>query len=364
MSETADQGSKTQEPTEKRISDALEKGNTPFSREASIVGSMFGILLVASLLAPRISGELGLMLARFIEQPGNWTLATNEDGATLLHAVSRQLFVLLVPALAILLVTGVVASLIQSPPRLALERLRPKLSKISPAQGLKRVMGQQGLAEFMKAAAKLAIVTTVSIIILRSEFNNVIAAMHAEPFAIPANLHRGTARLLSGVVLVSLLLAIADILWSRHTWRRQLMMTHQEIKDEHKQSDGDPLVKSRLRSLAKDRTRRRMIADVPRATLVIANPTHYAIALRFQRGHDDAPVVVAKGRELLALKIREIAEEHAIPVIEDKPLARSMYNSVEVDQMIPEEFYEAVARLIYHVSARDRTARPLAGERN
>ncbi len=361
MSDSPDQGSKTQQPTDKKINDALDKGNTPFSREAPIVGSMLGILLIVVLLADRASGELAVMLARFLEQPGNWTLAANEDGASLLHAISRRLFVVLAPVFALLLATGLIAALIQSRPRLVLERIRPKASKLSLVQGWKRIFGQQGAAEFAKALAKLAIVSGVSALILKTEYHGLVSAMYVEPFAVPVTMQGVAARLLSGIVMISVLLAIADVAWSRYSWRKQLMMTHQEIKDEQKQSDGDPLVKSRLRSLAKDRTRRRMMAAVPQATLVVANPTHYAIALKFRRGRDDAPIVLAKGKELLALKIREIAGQHAIPVIEDKPLARSMFDAVEVNQMIPEEFYEAVAKLIFYISAKDRAARPLFG---
>jgi len=142
------------------------------------------------------------------------------------------------------------------------------------------------------------------------------------------------------------LIAIIDLLWSRFHWRQDLRMTKQEVKDEMKQAEGDPIMRSRLRSLQRDRARRRMMADVPRATLVIANPTHYAIALRYVRDETAAPIVVAKGQDLVALKIREIAEANEIPVFEDVALARSMYSQVSVDSMIPAQFYQAVAELV------------------
>src|SRR5262249_15260262 len=141
-------------------------------------------------------------------------------------------------------------------------------------------------------------------------------------------------------------------------WRRELRMTRQELKDEHKQADGDPIVKARLRSLARDRARKRMIARVPQATVIIANPTHYAIALRYVRTENHAPLVVAKGQDLIALKIREIAEKHGIPVVEDKLLARSLYDKVQIDQLIPPEFYRAVANVILYLMSRGR---PLQG---
>lgn len=146
-------------------------------------------------------------------------------------------------------------------------------------------------------------------------------------------------------------LAIVDLFWTRHHWYTELRMTRQEVKDELKQSQGDPIVKSRLRSMQRDRARKRMISSVPRATLIIANPTHYAVALRYVREESDAPVVVAMGKDLVALKIREIAEKNGIPVFEDPPLARSMFAQVSVDSVIPPVFYKAVAELIHRVYA-------------
>ena len=152
-------------------------------------------------------------------------------------------------------------------------------------------------------------------------------------------------------------MVVADIVWSRIRWRTDLRMTRQELKDEFKQSEGDPLVKSRLRSLARDRARRRMIAAVPTATVVIANPTHFAIALKYDRAKGGAPVVVAKGADLIALRIREIASRHSVPIIEDKPLARALYDAVEVGQWIPPEFYRAVAKILHLLYTRPAHAR-------
>jgi flagellar biosynthetic protein FlhB len=166
-------------------------------------------------------------------------------------------------------------------------------------------------------------------------------------------------RLLAAVTVAVIVLVAADIVWSRLFLHRELRMTRQEVKDELKQIDGDPIVKARMRSLARDRLRKRMMAAVPRATLVIANPTHYAVALRYVREEGGAPLVVAKGRDLIALRIREIATENGIPVIENKSLARSLYRSVEVDKMIPPEFYKAVAEIVFFLMARQAQTRPI-----
>jgi flagellar biosynthetic protein FlhB len=165
------------------------------------------------------------------------------------------------------------------------------------------------------------------------------------------------------VLVAVVLLVVADLVWSRFFWRRELRMTRQEIKDEQKQAEGDPIIKGRLRSLARDRARKRMIARVPQATVVIANPTHYAIALRYVRTENRAPIVVAKGLDLIALNIRSVAEKHGIPVVEDKVLARSLYDKVEVDQVIPPEFYRAVANVILYIMSRGRPLQGIAPNR-
>jgi flagellar biosynthetic protein FlhB len=156
-------------------------------------------------------------------------------------------------------------------------------------------------------------------------------------------------RLVSAISIATIVLVAADLVWARIQWRRDMRMSRQEVKDEFKQSEGDPAVKARLRSIARDRSRRRMLAAVPRASFVVVNPTHYAVALRYVRGTDAAPFVLAKGADLIALKIRETAEAHGIPVIENKALARSLYDGSQIDQFIPAEFYRTVAEIIHYL---------------
>jgi len=186
----------------------------------------------------------------------------------------------------------------------------------------------------------------------------VFNSLFMSPYMLPDLLQSLTIRLFASVVAAIAVMVVLDLLWSRFHWRRELRMTKQEVKDEHKQSDGDPIVKSRMRSLARDRARKRMISRVPQATVVIANPTHYAIALRYVRSENHAPIVVAKGLDLIALKIRSIAEKHEIPVVEDKLLARSLYDKVDVDQLIPPEFYRAVANVILYIMSRGKPMQP------
>ncbi|OYZ77463.1 MAG: flagellar biosynthesis protein FlhB, partial [Rhizobiales bacterium 24-66-13] len=162
----------------------------------------------------------------------------------------------------------------------------------------------------------------------------------------------------SAVCIGTIALVGADLVWARFRWRADLRMSHQEVKDEFKQAEGDPMVKARMRALAQQRARQRMLTNVPKASLVIANPTHYAIALQYDRAKGGAPLVVAKGMDLIALKIREIAERNNIPVIEDRALARAMYDAVQVDQWIPNEFYRPVAKILYFIYSRKPNAPP------
>ncbi|HEX7076644.1 MAG TPA: flagellar biosynthesis protein FlhB [Hyphomicrobiaceae bacterium] len=351
MSEAPDRESRTEEASEKKIRDAVEQGSVPHSREVVTFASLLGILLILRMSFPGI-GRLRAVLERFIDDPGGWSLENGADAVHLLGIVGSAMAKELIPLVATLCAFGLGASLIQNTPRLVADRIRPRLSRLSLSQGWKRIFGAQGRVEFLKASFKLAAVGCTAVFLLRATQADVFNAMLAEPSALPELLRDVSVRLVTGITVATLLLAVADLIWSRVFWRRELRMTRQEIKDELKQTDGDPIIRSRLRSLARDRSRRRMMAAVPRATLVIANPTHYAVALRYVREEGGAPRVLAKGRDLIALRIREIAEQHNIPVIEDKPLARALHDKVGIDQMIPPEFYKAVAQIVYFVMTR------------
>lgn len=359
MAAEQDRESKSEAPSDKKIRDAVERGNVPFSREAVTFGSVVGILAAAALLSSSI-GRLRVALQPFIDDPGRWRLETGGDAVRLFELVGGDVAGLLIPAVLALALAGLAASLLQNPPRLVLDRIQPRLSRLSPGHGWRRMFGTHGRVEFLKAAGKLAAVGGTAFLLLRATRSDVLDAMFMEPDALPDLLLDVAVRLVAGIAAATLVLAALDLVWSRVFWRRELRMTRQEAKDELKQMDGDPSIRARIRALARSRSRRRMMAAVPRATLVIANPTHYAVALRYVREEDGAPRVLAKGRDLIALRIREIAGQHDIPVIEDKLLARSLHDKVAVDQMIPPEFYKAVAQIVYFVMSRDRGRMPAA----
>ena len=351
MADAPDKDSKTEAATEKKIRDTIEKGRLPSSREAPILASFLAILVFSIFLAERATTDLGMFLAIFFERPEAWPLDTAKDVSTLYTVVITEVGKALLIFVALLMAAGVLASVVQNLPQFVAERIRSQASRISPAAGWKRLFGAQGFVEFAKSVAKLVVVCVVLTLVLRGALETLLSGMITAPAVFGVVMNGLAVQIVTVIVTVMAVIAAADVVWSRFHWLQELRMTRQEVKDELKQSEGDPIVKSRLRSLSRDRARRRMMTAVPRATLVIANPTHYAIALRYVREENSAPVVLAKGTDLVALKIREVAEANGIPVFEDVALARSMYKQVSVDSVIPSQFYQAVAELVRAVHA-------------
>jgi flagellar biosynthetic protein FlhB len=352
MAEISDQESKTEEPTEKKIRDALEKGKIPVSREAPIVASMAALMVVQVFVLAGGVHELAMTLKRLIDDPDGFRIANGADALNLMLSIAIAAAGFILPIVLILAGFGLAVSFLQNSPRLVLDRIQPDLSRLSPMQGWRRIFGAHGRVEFAKALFKLGSVGVVVSIVLRSSEANALEAMFADPVVLPELILTIAMRVVSAICIATIVLVALDLAWARFQWRRELRMTKQELKDEHKQAEGDPLVKARLRSLARDRSRRRMIASASRASLVIANPTHYAVALRYHRDENPAPLVLAKGMDAIALKIRQVAEEHRIPVIENKALARSLYEAVQVDHAIPPEFFRPVAEVIYFLQSR------------
>jgi flagellar biosynthesis protein FlhB len=352
MAEPTDQESKTEQPTEKKVRDALEQGKIPVSKEASIFASMAALMVIQSFLIGQGVQQLVPTLKGFLDDPDGIRLSTAADAQNLLSVVGLEAMRFLLPLVIVLIAFGLAASLLQNAPRLVLERIQPDFSRISPARGWSRLFGAQGLVEFAKSVFKLVSVSLVVGFMLRASEARAFEAMYTDPAALPEMILTIAMRIVAAICITTILLVALDLAWSRFHWRRELRMTRQELKDEHKQAEGDPLVKARLRSLARDRSRRRMIASASKASLVIANPTHFAVALRYHRDENPAPLVLAKGADAIALKIRAVAEQNNIPVIENKALARALYEAVQVDQVIPGEFFRPVAEIIYFLQSR------------
>ncbi len=349
-----DKDSKTEDPTQKKLDDAAKDGNVPFSRETATFASTLAIYVFVIFFAAQGIGTVGAMLRDTFAQADQWSVETGPDVLSLIIHLAMGTSPIVVPAFALLIVFGVSASIFQNLPQPVLKRIAPDPSKVSPMKGFGRLFSKTTLVEFGKSFIKLIAVSGAMYLTLQDEFVGSLDLMFSDPARIFSEMGSILNDILLVVLAASAIVAIADFFWQRHTWWENLRMTKQQIKDEMKQSQGDPQVKSRQRSFAQSLARKRMMNDVPRATLVVTNPTHYAVALRYNRSEDDAPVVVAKGQNLVALKIREIAEKNGVPIFEDPPLARSMFAQVSVDSVIPSVFYKAVAELIHRVYSKQK----------
>ncbi len=346
-----DKDSKTENPTAKKLSDAAEKGNVPVSREVTLFASILAFYIFLVFFLPSAAGRLAATLKDLFEQPDQWNIQSSSDMVSISTHLGWAMAAFLAPAMLLFIVFGLVSAFGQNMPSFVLERIRPQYSRVSPTKGFGRIYSAPGFVEFGKSLFKVMVVSVIMVIALRSDFYGALDAMFSDPQVILVKLSAIVRKMVMILILSIGVLAVIDVLWTRYHWYQQLMMSKQEVKDEYKQAQGDPIVKQRQKSVARDRARRRMINNVPRATLVIANPTHYAVALRYVREENDAPIVVAKGQDLVALRIREIAEANEIPVFEDPPLARSMFAQVSVDSVIPAAFYKAVAELVHRVYA-------------
>ncbi|UOM34310.1 flagellar biosynthesis protein FlhB [Acuticoccus sp. I52.16.1] len=356
MADQPDSSEKTEDATPKKIEDSLKKGQTPFSKEAPAFASLLGILTVLGVMVSDQTRDLMAAMSRLMDNAASYDLGQGADVTALFLDVYRSAAIFVLPIVTLLAVFGLAAGFAQSSPRIVGERVRPKLERISIKSGAKRIFGSQSVVEFLRSLFKFAMIGSIAFLLLRSEVPMVIRAVFVDPTLLPSQILSISIRLLSTICAATIILVAADLTWTRMKWRRDLKMTRREVKDELKQSEGDPILKARMRSAQKDRSRRRMLTAVPQSTVVIANPTHYAVALAYQRAAGGAPKVVAKGVDAVALKIRELAEGAEVPVVENPPLARALYYAVEVDRFIPEDFYRAVAQVLYYIYSKDGDA--------
>lgn len=348
MSEADERHSKTEEATEKRITDAIAKGQVPFTREIPLFLSSCAIWVSIAYLLSDAVAQLCLVFLPLWGRSGEFNIATQGDAAVLLADISKRVLTSMLPIVGFIGAAALIGSLFQSK-GMVLERIKPQPSRISPASGWRRLFGAEGIAHNLKSTLGLIAVAVAASTVLAKLLQQSLGHFEADPatllLTLPAMFGQILAVMLAGMLIVTAL----DTILTRFNWRRGLRMTKKEITDEAKETNGDPQIKLRMRMLARRRIRKRMLAAVPSATVVITNPTHYAVALRFVRGETPAPIVVAKGVDHLALKIREAAIAHGKPIVEDQPLARALYASVEIDGVIPPELYQAVARVILFI---------------
>jgi flagellar biosynthetic protein FlhB len=361
MAEENEAASRTEEPTPRKLEQAREKGDVAKTIELPQLASLAASAGVLAMLGGWMCRNMAYGLLPFLAHPE--AMAVGGRGGM---AVARQALSAAAPALLIVLLAagaaGAAGHLVQTGLLFTPDKLRPEWSKISPLQGLKRIFGLDGLIQFAKSLAKIALTAAVAWWVLKPHLAEFERLAGTDPAAILPFLAGVLRQLVFAVAGLLLAIAAADWIVQRQRFIARMRMSKEEVKEEFRNTEGDPHVKARQRQIRNERAKRRMMQAVPKATVVVVNPTHYAVALRYEQGRDDAPACVAKGLDALALRIREVAEEAGVPVVEDPPLARTLYAAVDIDAMIPPAHYEAVAKIIGFIlkqSRRRAAARPL-----
>ncbi len=340
-----DDSQKTEEPTHKRLQEARDKGDVAKSQEVNHWFMLTAFALTLGVFAPGVMHGLAEAMLPFFERAHDLRFG---DGAILLDLLLTVFELLAVP-IAVFVAAAITSGMLQHGFVFSAENVKPKLSKISPMEGLKRLFSLKAIAEFVKGIAKITIVGTVIFLVVYPEWPTVEVMPKLDFSASLWLLLDEAVAVLIGVVAVMFAIAGLDFMFQRFQHMKKLRMSRQDIRDEMKQAEGDPMVKARLRQIRTERARQRMMAAVPEADVVITNPTHYSIALVYKMEEMAAPRVVAKGIDHIALKIREVAKEHDITLVENRPLARALFDGVEIDQEIPPQHYKAVAEVISYV---------------
>lgn len=346
--ESQDESQKTEDPTQKRLDDSHKKGQVASSREINNWFILLGGTILVLMVGPGVAGDLKLILARLVASSHNTAIGGAGIGQVLSGAIHDVAGVMIVP-LGILAFLALLASLVQHAPLLSFESIKPKLEKISPAKGAKRLFSSRAVVEFVKGLLKLIIVGSIATLVTLPEFQRLSQIPLMNLNDVLAFMWSVSGRLLVAVLAVMTVIAGLDFLYQKMQHVKQLRMSRQEIKDEMKQSDGDPMVKARLRQIRTERARSRMMQAVPESTVVITNPTHFAVALRYIHDEMEVPEVVAKGADLVAKRIREVAKENGVPIVENPPLARALYATTKIGQTIPPDHYRTVAEVIGYV---------------
>ncbi|MGY3439944.1 EscU/YscU/HrcU family type III secretion system export apparatus switch protein [Marinovum sp. KMM 9879] len=348
-----DQSNKTEEPTERKLRKARDKGDVASSREGSTLMAMLSLFVITVFVLPATAGPLSGLLRDVFETAGQIGVGTDIAGLRDLGGVTRGLIrgvALLLAPLVLLMVLGALAgAALQGEVVVAAERLRPKWSKISPVAGLKRLISAASLVEFAKSVAKVLLVGSIAGYVTYRAVTQVWRGPGMLPEALAEFARAAAAQMLLYTLVLVAVIAVADILWKRFDHRRKQRMSLKEVRDEHKDTEGDPLIRAKRMGLRRERARQRLASAVPRATVILTNPTHYAVALKYETGADVAPVCVAKGTDLIAARIRELAADSDIPVVENRPLARALHDVAVIDREIPVEHWEAVAAIIGYV---------------
>ena len=343
----ADDQEKTEEPTSKKIEDARKEGNVPKSQDVSSFVTLIVAIVGFFALFP-ISRERMFYLYRYIDSYMGVDFTKN-DVFILSITIFREVVFMVIPLALMVAVAGILASVLQFGFLFTTKPLVPDFKKIDPIKGIKNLFSIKKFVESLKTILKVSLVMVVAYYLLLDFTKELPTTVYFSLIDQMLWLRDKALILIAVMLFIFLVLAFLDLMFVRYNYTKDLRMSKQEIKDEFKQMDGDPQVKARIRKVQMEMAKKRMMSDIPSADVVITNPTHFAVAIRYDKEREHAPKVVAKGVDNLALKIKEIARKYDIQIVENPPLARELYKKCEVEELIPESLYKAVAEVLAFV---------------
>jgi flagellar biosynthetic protein FlhB len=358
---------KTEKPTAKRMQDAREKGQVAKSQDFNgaivLIAATGAMAYVGPYTVTTLYGQMQYTFGKLLSSPVVRQPLTSQSFNSLMADTIQSMVWLMLPFLLTVMVLGVLSNLVQVKPLFTMQAIFPKLDKINPINGFKRLWSMRSIVEVVKALVKMTIIGATGTIIIHNHREELMGLGGLEVPVAWMALLKIIGEIAEWSCVLFFISGLID--WRYQAWEleKQLRMSRQDIKDERKNSDGDPMMKGRIRQMGVKMAKTRQLAAVPTADVVITNPTHYAIALKYDPDIAPAPVVVAKGKDLFAQKIKEIAKEHKVPMVENKPLARSLYPVVEIEAMIPPQLFVAVAEVLAYVFAKNKGRRLAAQKR-
>lgn len=349
MAEEQDKSTKTEQPSEHKLRKAKEEGKIFTSRELNAFFSLLTLAIMIPYLMPKICKDSMSIFSKYIS--GSYQVIGNSQ--TIMQLFIDLLYnvmpVILLPLLIIMIV-GILGFIIQRGPIYSASAIKPDLSKLSPIKGLKRIFSKNSVFELIKGIAKISLMGITIYFVIEPEFKKFNNSYIMEFNGVLSLLLHLINKMMIAVCVIMFFLGITDYIYQKHSYIISMMMTRAEVKEEHKHHEGSPEIKSKLKSLRMKRAKKRMMAAVPKADVVITNPTHYAVALEYDPDDMPAPMLIAKGKNAIAIEIKRVAKENGVPIVENPELARMLYKSVELDQYIKPEHYAAVAKIIHYIS--------------
>ncbi len=342
-------GEKTEKATPKKREDARKKGQVLKSQDVTSALVLLSVFLFLFFASGYMRERIFAFMTEFFTDYFSADVFTIDGMSSVFTEVIAEMAILLLPVMAVAAFAGIAGNFLQFGLLFTAEPLKPDFKKLDPIKGFKRIFSVRALIEFLKSILKISLIGAVTVLVIWQNLDQVLALSFQNPAAVLVTVGKLAGIMGIAASFVLLGIAVVDYAYQKYDYEKNLKMSKQDIKDEYKKSEGDPLIKSRIRQRQREMAMRRMMSEVPKADVVITNPTHFAIALKYDETQADAPVVLAKGMDFVAQKIKMIAAEHKVEMVENRPLARAMYDQVEIGDRVPEEFFKAVAEILAYV---------------